>query len=163
MFVLVNLSLKNYPIALTLAGFHWDPQSVVSSQSTPWPVPRSHSCQFSSWHHFITLQASLIAQSVNNLPAVQETWVPTLGWGIHLRIYPFTSPFPYLTCDTDFFYILITHTCRQYAFYLLSITSNLWLSFFKYNLFWSLVFFLGSPFFYNLTCSWFPFKPSTEK
>ena len=75
------------------------------------------------------------------------------GLGIHLCIYPFTSPFPYLICDTDFFYILITHTCRQYAFYLLLITSNLWLYFLKYNLFWSLVFFLGSPFFYNLTCS----------
>ena len=27
-----------------------------------------------------TLQVSLVAQSVKNLPAVQETWVRSLGW-----------------------------------------------------------------------------------
>ena len=27
------------------------------------------------------LRASLVAQMVKNLPAVQETWVPSLGWG----------------------------------------------------------------------------------
>ena len=25
--------------------------------------------------------ASLVAQTVKNLPAMQETWVPSLGWG----------------------------------------------------------------------------------
>ena len=42
-----------------------------------------------SWYHFIitlrilsvrTLRASLVAQTVKNLPAVQETWVRSLGW-----------------------------------------------------------------------------------
>ena len=27
-----------------------------------------------------SFEASLVAQSVKNLPAVQETWVQTLGW-----------------------------------------------------------------------------------
>ena len=26
------------------------------------------------------LRASLVAQTINNLPATQETWVPSLGW-----------------------------------------------------------------------------------
>ena len=29
---------------------------------------------------FISLRASLAAQMVNHLPAVQETWVQSLGW-----------------------------------------------------------------------------------
>ena len=29
--------------------------------------------------------ASLVAQSVKNLPAVQETWVQSLGWEDHLE------------------------------------------------------------------------------
>ena len=28
----------------------------------------------------ITNNASLVAQPVKNLPAMQETWVPSLGW-----------------------------------------------------------------------------------
>ena len=26
------------------------------------------------------IQASLVAQTVKNLPAMQETWIPSLGW-----------------------------------------------------------------------------------
>ena len=29
--------------------------------------------------------AFLVSQKVKNLPAVQETWVPSLGWGDHLE------------------------------------------------------------------------------
>jgi len=29
---------------------------------------------------FTELRASLVAQSVKNLPAVQETWIRSLGW-----------------------------------------------------------------------------------
>ena len=29
---------------------------------------------------FISLRASLVAQMVNHLPAVRETWVQPLGW-----------------------------------------------------------------------------------
>ena len=28
----------------------------------------------------LVLRASLVAQLVKNLPAIQETWVPSLGW-----------------------------------------------------------------------------------
>ena len=30
-------------------------------------------------NHYLTLQASLMAQSVKNLPVMWETWVPSLG------------------------------------------------------------------------------------
>ena len=30
--------------------------------------------------NLVTLRASLVAQMVKCLPAVQETWVPSLGW-----------------------------------------------------------------------------------
>ena len=30
--------------------------------------------------HFLFCRASLVAQTVKNLPAVQETWVQSLGW-----------------------------------------------------------------------------------
>ena len=30
-------------------------------------------------------RASFVAQRVKNLPAVQETWVPSLGWEDHLE------------------------------------------------------------------------------
>ena len=30
--------------------------------------------------HYCTPSASLVAQSVKNLPAMQETWVRSLGW-----------------------------------------------------------------------------------
>ena len=30
--------------------------------------------------NLVTLRASLVAQMVKHLPAVQETWVPSLGW-----------------------------------------------------------------------------------
>ena len=30
-------------------------------------------------NHYLTLQASLVAQSVKNLPVMRETWVPSLG------------------------------------------------------------------------------------
>ena len=29
---------------------------------------------------FLTVQSSLVAQIVKNLPAMQETWVQSLGW-----------------------------------------------------------------------------------
>ena len=32
------------------------------------------------WQFWISNQASLVAQLVKNLPAVQETWVQSLGW-----------------------------------------------------------------------------------
>ena len=33
------------------------------------------------WHHtdYISFSASLVAQMVKNLPAIQETWVQSLG------------------------------------------------------------------------------------
>ena len=46
---------------------------------TPVP-PTDH-----SWNHLVKIKASMclasqLAQTVKNLPAIQETWVPSLGW-----------------------------------------------------------------------------------
>ena len=49
----------------------------------------------------MTLRASLVAQTVKNLPAVRETWVPSLGWedplekgmAIHSSILAWKFPF----------------------------------------------------------------------
>ena len=35
---------------------------------------------YNCWHLLIPNWASLVAQTVKNLPAVQETWVRSLGW-----------------------------------------------------------------------------------
>ena len=40
-------------------------------------LPR-HICQFACGARMIL--ASLVAQMVKNLPAMQEAWVPSLGW-----------------------------------------------------------------------------------
>ena len=41
----------------------------------PFPIPLSHFSNFQS-----AFWASLMVQMVKNLPAVQETWVRSLGW-----------------------------------------------------------------------------------
>ena len=46
---------------------------------TPVP-PTDH-----SWNHLVKIKASMclasqLAQTVKNLPAMQETWLPSLGW-----------------------------------------------------------------------------------
>ena len=59
------------------------------SESLPSPVfwPGEFHGRYSLWGHKqadmteqLSLWASLIAQLVKNLPAMQETWVPSLGW-----------------------------------------------------------------------------------
>ena len=50
----------------------------------PFPSPGDHGVT-KSWTrlsnlHFKVEKASLVAQAVKNLPAVQETWVRSLGW-----------------------------------------------------------------------------------
>ena len=48
-------------------------------------VPISSQCMFNEIDHvsyikLCKLWASLVAQLVKNLPAMRETWVPSLGW-----------------------------------------------------------------------------------
>ena len=42
----------------------------------PESVPLSPFC----FYYFLTEWASLVAQTVKNLPAMRETWVQSLGW-----------------------------------------------------------------------------------
>ena len=46
--------------------------------SIPGQGTRPYMSQFKSSH--ATTRASLVAQTVKNLPAMQETWVRSLGW-----------------------------------------------------------------------------------
>ena len=50
--------------------------------------PRFSECSFQFIHFIVTFEqgASLVAQSVGNLPAGEETWVRSLGWEDPLKM-----------------------------------------------------------------------------
>ena len=55
-----------------------DKSSVLDKRTYIWN--RSWNTTFTLFNDFYEQRASLVAQTVKNMPAMQETWVPSLSW-----------------------------------------------------------------------------------
>ena len=55
-------------------------------------MDRSHQNKHCFISYDVIIWASFVAQTVNNLPAVQETWVQSLGWEDALKEVMATHP-----------------------------------------------------------------------
>ena len=76
----ISLSLTCIPTSMVFRGSSAVEESACSV-GDPGSIPRSGSLPGKGISYLLQYsRASLVAQMVKNLPAMQETWVQSLGW-----------------------------------------------------------------------------------